>query len=211
MIDAETQVAPKNSPRAMSPETLEKRRIAMLQRWADPETSERMRAGQARYLAEMERTRNQVPDWVPSNLRSTYRLIAKRLGQEAAASEVRKLKADPFPDLKAIQDSYRNYRVIYSAPIGPRLEGGPFFNPLPAVAANMIVREVFDAAELHPSLFFSSTRIAPVVIARHAAYYRLHTEMAWTLGRIARFSRRDHTSIRNGVLKHAARMKAVAL
>lgn len=73
--------------------------------------------------------------------------------------------------------------------------------------AEQIIKEVCNKHNVSRVDLISERRPQPLVRARQEAYYRLATEMTWSLPRIGRFlGGRDHTTILHGKRQFEARL-----
>jgi chromosomal replication initiator protein len=76
------------------------------------------------------------------------------------------------------------------------------------MSAIAIVHEVATAHGLPDSAIYGYSRRAPVVRARDEASWRVRREMGWSLPKIGRLLRRDHTTVLVAIRRHQARVDA---
>lgn len=92
----------------------------------------------------------------------------------------------------------------------------PTVKPLIAIPDNLptykrIIYECSRQYFVEPQQVFGASRSFQVKLARHAAMYRMHTEMGSSLAQIGRWLNRDHTTVLSGIRAHKARMEAASM
>lgn len=98
--------------------------------------------------------------------------------------------------------------IIYPHPIGPHIPsyGDLALPPTTQQRAREILRETAEKHGLTTAEIVGESRSARLVLARHEVCYRMRKETTWSLPRIGRFlGDRDHTTVMNGIRKHAVR------
>ena len=79
----------------------------------------------------------------------------------------------------------------------------PLFSPFPG---RTIVREVAQKHGLSPLDLSGPRRLAPVVVARQEAMWRMRRETRLSFPQIGRIVGRDHSTVIYGIRAHAKRM-----
>lgn len=152
----------------------------------------------ARHYADVRRRLNGGNQTKPA---VTVKLFRPEPEHREEPAETKRIYAGVPPRLRG--------RSCYKGPIGPVRPARDVLMVATPMAGAEIVRDVAIKHGVTIGAMKSHLRQRRLILARHEAMWRLHTELHWSYVKIGNFmGGRDHTTALHGVRAHEARMSA---
>lgn len=141
--------------------------------------------------------------------RAHYRDIKWRLGLRGKARPI--LVSKPLPQAvpPKVQPSAAGRDFLFIRTPAVRDARNPVWK---RANAEIILREVVDSHRISVGQIKGKTRAREVVAARFEAYYRLSTELGYSLPMIGKFmGDKEHTGVMYGISRHRAKLESAGL